>query len=39
VARRKKIQFAADATWPHENAANAAIRREFKLPADKALKA
>ena len=39
AARRKKIQFAADATWPHENPANAAIRREFKLPASRSLKA
>ena len=30
--RRMVIQFAADAQWPHSHPANAAIRREFKLP-------
>ncbi len=38
VARRREIQFAADAAWPHTNKTNAGIRTEFKLPPDKALK-
>jgi hypothetical protein len=37
VARRREIQFAADAAWPHTNKANAGIRTEFKLPTDRAL--
>ena len=38
TARRKKIQFAADASWPHENPANAAIRPEFKLPPNRSVR-
>jgi hypothetical protein len=38
IARRREIQFAADAQWPHSNAANAGIRREFRLSPDKAMK-
>lgn len=30
---RIAIQLAADAEWPHTNAANAGIRAEFRLPA------
>lgn len=36
--RRREIQFAADAAWPAGKPGNAAIRREFGLPPDKALK-
>ena len=32
--RRRKIQHAADAEWPHDDPANAGIRREFQLPPD-----
>lgn len=39
AAARRKIQFAADAEWPHTRPVNAAIRREFRLPQDKSLKA
>jgi hypothetical protein len=38
IVRRREIQFAADAAWPHTNKTNAGIRTEFKLPADKAMK-
>ena len=38
IARRREIQFAADAQWPSTNPANAGIRREFRLSADKAFK-
>jgi len=38
IARRREIQFAADAQWPASNPANAGIRREFRLPPDKAMK-
>jgi hypothetical protein len=38
IARRREIQFAADAQWPPSNAANAGIRREFRLSPDKAMK-
>jgi hypothetical protein len=38
VAQRREIQFAADADWPHEDPANAAIRVEFQLPADHVMK-
>jgi hypothetical protein len=38
IARRREIQFAADAQWPHTNKANAGIRAEFKLPPSKAMK-
>lgn len=33
--RRMWIQFAADAEWPHTEPANAPIRREFQLPANR----
>lgn len=36
--RRREIQLAADAEWPHTNKVNAGIRAEFKLPPGKALK-
>jgi hypothetical protein len=29
--RRRQIQFAADAEWPHTNSTNAGIRSEFQL--------
>ncbi len=32
-ARRKKVQRAADAAWPHTNPANAKARTVFRLPA------
>jgi len=38
AARRRQIQFAADASWPHTDKANAGIRAEFKLPADRPMK-
>lgn len=38
LARRREIQFAADAQWPPSNPANAGIRREFRLSPDKAMK-
>lgn len=37
VAYRRKIQFAADAIWPARNPANAGIRGEFRLPADRTM--
>ena len=37
IARRREIQFAADAQWPPSNPANAGIRREFRLSPDKAM--
>jgi len=33
--RRIQIQFAADGIWQSGNKANAPIRREFQLPADR----
>ena len=33
--RRRKIQFAADAEWPHTNDNNAATRRAFQLPPNR----
>ena len=33
---RITIQLAADAEWPHENAANTGVRQEFQLPTDRA---
>ncbi len=38
IARRREIQFAADAQWPPRNPANAGIRRDFRLSPDKAMK-
>jgi hypothetical protein len=38
IARRREIQFTADAQWPAGNPANAGIRREFRLSPDKAMK-
>jgi hypothetical protein len=38
IARRREIQFAADAKWPPSDPANAVIRREFRLSPDKAMK-
>ena len=38
IARRREIQFAADAKWPPSDPANAGIRREFRLSPDKAMK-
>ena len=35
LARRKKIQYAADRVWPHTNPANAGVRGEFNLPLDR----
>ncbi len=35
---RIAIQLAADAEWPHGNPANAAVRVEFKLPANSKFK-
>ncbi len=33
TAGRMKLQFAADAEWPHTDPANHSIRRQFQLPA------
>jgi hypothetical protein len=38
MAKRREIQFAADAEWPHTDPANAGIRVEFKLPSDRVMK-
>ena len=38
VGKRREIQFAADAEWPHEAPANAGIRAEFQLPTDRVMK-
>lgn len=38
VAKRREIQFAADAEWPHTNPANAGVRTEFQLPPDRVMK-
>jgi hypothetical protein len=38
IARRREIQFAADAKWPPSDPANAGIRREFRLSPDKPMK-
>lgn len=38
VTKRREIQFAAGAEWPHTDAANAGIRKEFQLPPDRVMK-
>ena len=38
VTKRREIQFAADADWPHTAPANAGIRAEFQLPPDRVMK-
>jgi len=38
VAKRREIQFAADAEWPHTDPADAGIRVEFQLPPDRVMK-
>ena len=38
IARRREIQFAADAKWPPSDPANVGIRREFRLSPDKPMK-
>lgn len=38
IAKRREVQFAADAEWPHTDPANAGIRGEFQLPPDRVLK-
>jgi hypothetical protein len=38
IARRREIQFAADAKWPPSDPANAGTRREFRLSPDKPMK-
>ena len=35
---RRQIQYAADTRWPASHKANAAIRKEFKIPADRSMK-
>ena len=35
VARRKKIQYAADLLWPHYQTGSAQARGDFKLPLDR----
>jgi len=38
ITKRREIQFAADADWPHTDPANAGIRVEFQLPPDRVMK-
>jgi hypothetical protein len=38
ATKRREIQFAADAEWPHTDPANAGIRGEFQLPPDRVMK-
>jgi hypothetical protein len=38
AADRRQIQYAADTIWPASDPANAPIRREFKIPANRAMK-
>ena len=38
TAKRREIQFAADAEWPHTAPANAGVRTEFQLPTDRVMK-
>ena len=38
VGKRREIQFAADAEWPHTDPAHAGIRAEFQLPPDRVMK-
>jgi hypothetical protein len=38
IAKRREIQFGADADWPHTDPANAGIRMEFQLPPDRVMK-
>ena len=38
IAKRREIQFAAEAEWPCTDPANAGIRAEFKLPRDRVMK-
>jgi hypothetical protein len=35
VARRKKIQYAADAAWPPRQPTSIQARVDFKLPANR----
>jgi hypothetical protein len=35
VARRKKIQYAADALWPHYKETSVQARKDFKLPENR----
>ena len=35
IARRKKIQYAADLLWPHYQTESAQARSDFKLPLDR----
>lgn len=38
AVKRRQIQYAADDLWPHTDKKNAAIRKEYGLPKNKALK-
>ena len=38
IGKRREIQFAADAEWPHTDSAHAGIRAEFQLPPDRVMK-
>lgn len=38
IAKRREIQFAAEAEWPHTDPANAGIRVEFQLPPARVMK-
>ena len=38
ITKRREIQFAADAEWPHTDPANAGIRGEFQIPTDRVMK-
>ncbi|MFA6289611.1 MAG: hypothetical protein WC661_19700 [Opitutaceae bacterium] len=38
AAKRRQLQYAADAAWPSTEKVNAGVRTEFKIPPDRALK-
>ena len=38
ITKRREIQFAADAEWPHTDPSNAGVRTEFQLPPNRVMK-
>ena len=38
AAKRRQLQYAADAAWPATEKVNAGVRTEFKIPPDRALR-
>ncbi len=38
AAKRRQLQYAADAVWPSTEKINAGVRTEFKIPPKRALK-